>query len=300
MLHPLQMSPIQTVGPLQTSVMSSNYTYQTSVHPFQMSDTLHHPHPHHHHHAQGEATTPPGFGLEVANDPSCSPPSSSSSPGGSPPSQGFGQDMEDTHANEYAGYNFPRHASVGSLYPLTQSHELMEPLSTTTSSSHKTSRFDLSASMASSLSSTSISSSISLPSHPHSLQRSYSIGGIPMTTKNSHGAATVASAATTLHNSNLAKPKQPQRRASLNPDVQGRVFTCIFSDCGKLFKRSEHLKRHVRSVHTLEKPFLCSYPGCPKKFSRSDNLNQHVRIHRHDKEKTVAPKPFTNFTPFCP
>ncbi|KAI8363724.1 hypothetical protein B0O80DRAFT_376616, partial [Mortierella sp. GBAus27b] len=74
------------------------------------------------------------------------------------------------------------------------------------------------------------------------------------------------------------------RRASLNPDVQGRVFTCIFSDCGKLFKRSEHLKRHVRSVHTLEKPFLCSYPGCPKKFSRSDNLNQHVRIHRHDKE----------------
>ncbi|ORZ13426.1 hypothetical protein BCR41DRAFT_307298 [Lobosporangium transversale] len=89
-----------------------------------------------------------------------------------------------------------------------------------------------------------------------------------------------------------AKP----RRASLSPESSGRVFTCFFGDCRKIFKRSEHLKRHVRSVHTQDKPFLCSFPGCPKRFSRSDNLNQHVRIHRHDKEK-AAPKPFTNFTP---
>lgn len=44
-----------------------------------------------------------------------------------------------------------------------------------------------------------------------------------------------------------------QRRASLSPDTPSRVFNCLIDDCGKLFKRSEHLKRHVRSVHTLEK-----------------------------------------------
>jgi uncharacterized Zn-finger protein len=44
-----------------------------------------------------------------------------------------------------------------------------------------------------------------------------------------------------------------QRRASLSPDTPSRVFNCMIDECGKLFKRSEHLKRHVRSVHTLEK-----------------------------------------------
>ncbi|KAK3810831.1 MAG: hypothetical protein J3Q66DRAFT_265967, partial [Benniella sp.] len=58
-----------------------------------------------------------------------------------------------------------------------------------------------------------------------------------------------------------------------------KVFTCPFADCGKIFKRSEHLKRHVRSIHTMEKPFPCPIHNCPKRFSRSDNLNQHIRIH---------------------
>ncbi|OBZ83114.1 hypothetical protein A0J61_08834, partial [Choanephora cucurbitarum] len=43
-----------------------------------------------------------------------------------------------------------------------------------------------------------------------------------------------------------------------------------------------HLKRHIRSIHTLEKPFECPYQSCSKRFSRSDNLNQHIRIHRHN------------------
>ncbi|KAI8883269.1 hypothetical protein K501DRAFT_126363, partial [Backusella circina FSU 941] len=58
-----------------------------------------------------------------------------------------------------------------------------------------------------------------------------------------------------------------------------RTFACKTEDCGKVFKRSEHLKRHIKSIHTMEKPFKCPYQNCNKRFSRSDNLNQHIRIH---------------------
>ncbi|CAO3609986.1 unnamed protein product [Cunninghamella blakesleeana] len=79
------------------------------------------------------------------------------------------------------------------------------------------------------------------------------------------------------------------RRVSSNPTNCAKMFTCKHDDCGKVFKRSEHLKRHIRSIHTLEKPFECPYQSCSKRFSRSDNLNQHIRIHRHtNKDKSNA------------
>jgi hypothetical protein len=62
-----------------------------------------------------------------------------------------------------------------------------------------------------------------------------------------------------------------------NVGKSGKVYTCKVPGCGKLFKRSEHLKRHIRSIHTDEKPFTCKL--CCKKFSRHDNLNQHMRVH---------------------
>jgi uncharacterized Zn-finger protein len=111
---------------------------------------------------------------------------------------------------------------------------------------------------------------------------------------------------------NVKPPLKPTRsrgrRVSNSPSIAGqKVFTCKHDDCGKVFKRSEHLKRHVRSIHTLEKrkcyiyvrvsyglcinhstvAFECPYHSCSKRFSRSDNLNQHIRIHRHTgKDKT--------------
>ncbi|KAI8329255.1 hypothetical protein EDC96DRAFT_529612 [Choanephora cucurbitarum] len=88
-------------------------------------------------------------------------------------------------------------------------------------------------------------------------------------------------------NSAAKSPIKPARsrgrRVSNSPSIAGqKVFTCKHDDCGKVFKRSEHLKRHIRSIHTLEKPFECPYQSCSKRFSRSDNLNQHIRIHRHN------------------
>ncbi|KIY68183.1 STE-domain-containing protein [Cylindrobasidium torrendii FP15055 ss-10] len=55
-----------------------------------------------------------------------------------------------------------------------------------------------------------------------------------------------------------------------------KVYVCPQMSCHRMFKRMEHLKRHVRT-HTLERPFICD--KCGRKFSRSDNLNQHIRTH---------------------
>ncbi|KAI8992820.1 hypothetical protein BD414DRAFT_535396 [Trametes punicea] len=55
-----------------------------------------------------------------------------------------------------------------------------------------------------------------------------------------------------------------------------KAFVCPLFSCGRMFKRMEHLRRHLRT-HTLERPFECEQ--CKKRFSRSDNLAQHVRTH---------------------
>ncbi|KAF8172293.1 STE12-like C2H2 type Zn-finger transcription factor [Pholiota molesta] len=62
----------------------------------------------------------------------------------------------------------------------------------------------------------------------------------------------------------------------VSADGKVRAFVCPLFSCGRLFKRMEHLKRHLRT-HTMEKPFTC--PKCNKNFSRSDNLTQHLRTH---------------------
>ena len=54
-----------------------------------------------------------------------------------------------------------------------------------------------------------------------------------------------------------------------------KSHSCPIPSCGRLFKRLEHLKRHVRT-HTQERPYIC--PLCGKGFSRSDNLAQCVFI----------------------
>lgn len=80
---------------------------------------------------------------------------------------------------------------------------------------------------------------------------------------------------------NLAKKKRPSasrpRNKSTSPaEEEEKPFKC--QECTKAFRRSEHLKRHIRSVHSSERPFHCSY--CDKKFSRSDNLSQHLKTHK--------------------
>ncbi|KAG8711542.1 hypothetical protein FRC08_015762 [Ceratobasidium sp. 394] len=85
---------------------------------------------------------------------------------------------------------------------------------------------------------------------------------------------------------NLTK-KSRGRRVPTKPVVapvtgigkSARTFTCSVDGCGKCFNRGEHLKRHIRSIHTDEKPHVCPVAKCGKTFSRHDNLCQHMRVH---------------------
>ncbi|CDO93313.1 unnamed protein product [Kluyveromyces dobzhanskii CBS 2104] len=72
-------------------------------------------------------------------------------------------------------------------------------------------------------------------------------------------------------------PKTRGRKPSPILDAS-KPFGCEF--CDRRFKRQEHLKRHIRSLHICEKPYGCHL--CGKKFSRSDNLSQHLKTHTHD------------------
>jgi hypothetical protein len=65
--------------------------------------------------------------------------------------------------------------------------------------------------------------------------------------------------------------------ASLEAELRSRPFVCTVEGCGKAYIRAEHLKRHVRSIHTNDKPYECPHPGCGREFSRYDNLCQHFK-----------------------
>ena len=63
-------------------------------------------------------------------------------------------------------------------------------------------------------------------------------------------------------------------------------YACEFADCmskngkKKMFKRREHVKRHIDTVHLKKKQFRCWVPGCNSSFTRNDNLTTHLKkIH---------------------
>ncbi|CAO3578034.1 unnamed protein product [Absidia cylindrospora] len=119
-------------------------------------------------------------------------------------------------------------------------------------------------------------------SHPHNSH--HTLPPLTSTTRQlSPPSPTIPSSAMT----NRRRP--PIRTSTTRTNKEKRTFACQVEECGKVFKRSEHLKRHIRSIHTNEKPFECPYQQCQKRFSRSDNLNQHIRIHRHSSKESSTP-----------
>ena len=83
--------------------------------------------------------------------------------------------------------------------------------------------------------------------------------------------------------SNNCKEKRQKSCQSLLTNGESssllKSFRCYYNNCYLSFVSSEGLKRHIRSVHTKEKPFECNFIDCRKRFGRSDALKEHLKRH---------------------
>ncbi|XP_053150499.1 zinc finger protein ZFP2-like isoform X2 [Hemicordylus capensis] len=71
-----------------------------------------------------------------------------------------------------------------------------------------------------------------------------------------------------------------QKNITVQPRTHRYKRPLVCHDCGKNFKYSSHLVKHLR-IHTGEKPYHCT--DCGKNFIQNSALKRHQRSHRGDK-----------------
>lgn len=113
------------------------------------------------------------------------------------------------------------------------------------------------------------------PAHAHG-QRAATFGAASTTTATADNSTVINPAAAASWGANISTPGAAGPEAEGGEPRKTKAFVCPLFSCGRMFRRAEHLRRHLRT-HTLERPFACA--RCGKRFSRSDNLGQHVRTH---------------------
>ena len=112
-------------------------------------------------------------------------------------------------------------------------------------------------------------------SHKHSYTNTRRKSTIGMVRSSTSMTPNVSNSSSTNKKNSLSGPAS-RSHSTDSENIEEKPFQC--AECPKAFKRSEHLKRHIRSVHSNERPFPCTL--CEKKFSRSDNLSQHLKTHK--------------------
>ncbi|PWY96412.1 C2H2 type zinc finger domain protein [Aspergillus sclerotioniger CBS 115572] len=80
----------------------------------------------------------------------------------------------------------------------------------------------------------------------------------------------------------LPQPSSQPARGSRRSNAGAKTRVCVH--CGRSFRRTEHLERHVRT-HTKEKPYICF---CGSAFTRRDLLKRHTTI-AHQSSGLVSP-----------
>lgn len=81
--------------------------------------------------------------------------------------------------------------------------------------------------------------------------------------------------------------QQIQSQVSKNRLPPLRLYSCLYQDCGKSYRKAFHLKHHMKK-HTGEKPYECDEPGCSWKFYRSEDLKRHKTKHGGERPHPCA------------
>ncbi|KAJ3327955.1 PR domain zinc finger protein 13 [Blyttiomyces sp. JEL0837] len=138
--------------------------------------------------------------------------------------------------------------------------------------------------------------SISAPNGSPLLALANSLEACELISQHDDDEFSVLAANAALPSANPRKKQRPPKHLPCN--VCSKVFTrnynlqihmlshtgernhvCEF--CSTPFARVHDLRRHIRCLHSYEKPYVCSFDGCDEAFPRADALSRHMKVD-HD------------------